>query len=494
MRTLEFTGERMIPFGSDPATETQHWQRYCFFRPWYRGKRVIDASCGEGYGANYAAIWAASVTGYDISDEAISHAAHKYQSVQFRRQDVCEADYRDADLVLSFETIEHLTDPERFLRQLAASKATIVISTPNRALVSPGRGLKDTPYNPYHTVEWTPREFEALIRSHFQHRARHILSQDSRWPFGIQQGMRDDALFTIAVIGDLELPTWPRIGIAIPTHNGSENVRRCIISMLRSYPGELHFAVVANGCAPEELQRLRQTALEIPHLMTLVELRQNLGFAGGCNAGLSALAQRGGFDYLAVSNDDVLAGIDCLSELALGMQGLQDLGRKPGVIGPMSNAVDGPQVAYIGDFEEEAEMYALAMAHLQRNTLRLRPTWRVRGLFMLIHPDCAQEVGGFDTRFGLGNWEDDDHNLRCRLTGYSLWIAEGAFLYHQGNATFNRTGIDYQKASDTNKRIFAEKYQLANFEDAGEIRQVPQGVRLYEPFTGNSTAAYSVKR
>ena len=91
----------MIPNLADPATELFHWQRYLYFRPWYAGKRVIDAASGEGYGTAYAATFASEATGFDIGADAVAHARRKYDYAQFKLKDVCEVDYSAADLVVT---------------------------------------------------------------------------------------------------------------------------------------------------------------------------------------------------------------------------------------------------------------------------------------------------------------------------------------------------------------------------------------------------------
>src|SRR5687768_8932890 len=85
---MPWTGERMVPNLSDVATELFHWQRYLFFRPWYVGKKVVDAASGEGYGANYASVFAEKVVGIDIAKDAVEHAGVRYPHVQFLQDDV----------------------------------------------------------------------------------------------------------------------------------------------------------------------------------------------------------------------------------------------------------------------------------------------------------------------------------------------------------------------------------------------------------------------
>ncbi len=302
--TLEWTGERMIPHKCDPLTEMFHWQRYLFFRPWYEDKKVVDAASGEGYGANYQSVFATEVIGVDVAEDAANYASKAYEHVSFEQADVCEFDYSGADLVTSFETIEHLPDPTQFLKALAKCKGAIVISTPNRNTHSPGNKLADKPVNPHHTIEWMPAEFAELIKNHFPKRTVRFLSQAARWPGTITEGLEDDAMYTIAVIDGGELPTWPSVGLAMPTVNGADRVADAILGFTKFYPGSMKFVVVANGSSNEALAKLRTLQAEMPHLVDLVENETNEGYGKGANAGLAKL-QEEGFELYGVTNDDV---------------------------------------------------------------------------------------------------------------------------------------------------------------------------------------------
>ena len=48
---VEFTGERVIPGQVDADLLNEHLARYAFAARLARGKRVLDAGCGAGYGA-----------------------------------------------------------------------------------------------------------------------------------------------------------------------------------------------------------------------------------------------------------------------------------------------------------------------------------------------------------------------------------------------------------------------------------------------------------
>ncbi len=471
----------MIPFEADPITEFFHWQRYLYFQPWYVDAKVIDAASGEGYGLGYAAQFAKEAIGFDLSTEAVSFSAAKYGQARFFAGDVCEIDYSQADLVTSFETIEHLPDPAKFLARLSRCPGRIVISTPNRLNHSPGNQLGDKPLNPFHTIEWTPSEFAELIGRHFPDRQVRMLSQENRFPGLIREGLDENAKYAIAVIGEGELPSWPRIGLSMPTCNGSQRAQDAIYNLARFYPGELEVALVANGSHASTLTDLRNLRAAWPHILHVIELERNMGYGQGANLGLDLLAQKGGFDLYGVSNDDVIPAIQCLTTLTTKLQELQRQGHRPGAIGPVSNSVNGAQCVDIGAFGSYREMMELANLHERTHHSQLVEAQQVRGLFFLTTPQCLQAIGGFDPIFGLGNFEDDDWNIRAKLAGFTLWIAGGAFLYHAGSSTFKELGLNYSQNIDRNLKLLIEKWKTETHAEAMSLLTCPCDVPVFSP-------------
>lgn len=480
---MTWTGERMIPFECDAATEVYHWQRYLYFRPWYLDAKIIDAASGEGYGSGYASVFAEQTQGFDISQEAVDHAKVRYPYAKFSQRDVCEVDYSQADLVISFETIEHLPEPLKFFQALKACRGRIVISTPSREMHSPGNELGDHPHNPFHTVEWSPEEFRDMVLDQFPDRQVRFLSQEDRWPGLIREGFDPSARYVIAIIGDGDLPKWPSIGLSMPTYDQADRAIEAISSMTKFYPGELRFAVVANGTPEAELAKLRTFQESFPHLMDLIEEPLNLGYGRGANAGLAHLKAVGAFDYYGVTNDDVLPSVACLSELAFAISALDEAGQRPGLVAPVSNEVSGLQKVDFGAFTTYPEMLYQAELLHRSSASSVTPLVQVRGLFFLLSPGCLEEVGGFDPIFGIGNFEDDDFNLRAKLAGYTQWKVDGAFLFHYGSSTFKSLKVDYSWLIERNKSLFIDKWRLAEFETWPRMAAAPAGVSLHVPLT-----------
>src|ERR1035437_1514286 len=75
----EFTGERVIPGEVDVDLLNEHMARYTFAARLSRGKRVLDAGCGAGYGSAELALAAESVIGVDVAAEAVEFAREHYQ-------------------------------------------------------------------------------------------------------------------------------------------------------------------------------------------------------------------------------------------------------------------------------------------------------------------------------------------------------------------------------------------------------------------------------
>jgi tetratricopeptide (TPR) repeat protein len=174
---LQFTGERMTS-DARGQIEYEHLHRYCFARMFCRGRDVVDAAAGEGYGAALLAQVANRVIGVEMAEDAVAHALATYArpNLRFLRGDVRRLPLRDnsADVVVSFETIEHLFEHEAFLaeiRRVLRPHGLLVISSPDSEVYS----YTGSDVNPFHVHELTAGEFKTAIATVFPH--AHFYSQ-----------------------------------------------------------------------------------------------------------------------------------------------------------------------------------------------------------------------------------------------------------------------------------------------------------------------------
>jgi SAM-dependent methyltransferase len=162
------TFERLsVDDGSFFSSYHEHMQRYQFALNYCVGKRVLDAGCGIGYGAAYlASNGAREVEAVDISEAAIKEAKRCFQRVNatFKTADVeqiAEAFSSSFDVIVNFENIEHLSNPDKFIDGASRLSKLLITSSPNgeiSSVDSSGRLL-----NEYHVKEFTADElFEAV--------------------------------------------------------------------------------------------------------------------------------------------------------------------------------------------------------------------------------------------------------------------------------------------------------------------------------------------
>ncbi len=165
--------ERMDPATADTASFWEHAYRYGFASAYVRDKRVLDIACGEGYGTDaLREAGARSVVGIDLSCTTCAGARRKYGQLFCAgdAQAIPLAD-RSVDVVVSFETIEHIERPALFLDEcvrVLAPRGVLILSTPNRKVhgESPHR-------NPFHLSEMDEPEILYLLASRFRRTRRY---------------------------------------------------------------------------------------------------------------------------------------------------------------------------------------------------------------------------------------------------------------------------------------------------------------------------------
>jgi SAM-dependent methyltransferase len=169
---LPFTGERFVP-GTAGEIWYEHWHRYHFAAPLVAGRRVLDVACGEGYGSALLARRARQVTGADIAAAAIAHARARYAghaNLEFCLADCAALPFADAsfDVVVSFETIEHIAAQQAFVREVRRvlrPDGFVVLSCPNKAEYTDARDY----VNEFHVRELYRDEFAGLVAAEFPH-------------------------------------------------------------------------------------------------------------------------------------------------------------------------------------------------------------------------------------------------------------------------------------------------------------------------------------
>ena len=178
---LTYTGERIVPGISPPTFLQEHAARYVFAGRLCRNKKVLDVASGLGYGTDYLRTAGAMATGLEIDAEAVRHSRMLYPESKFVHGNAEELPARWGaafDVVVSFETIEHLPHPERFLDGVfhcLRPGGLFVCSTPNKDLFLLQGAQR------FHFKEFYSQEFLRLMSSRFRVRSIYGQSFRPRW-------------------------------------------------------------------------------------------------------------------------------------------------------------------------------------------------------------------------------------------------------------------------------------------------------------------------
>ena len=163
---LPLTGERTVP---GLAVENYWFRRHevAYLRcvDICAGRDVLEAGCGEGYGADLIASVARRVVAVDYDAGTVAHVRARYPRVAVVAANLASLPVPDgsADVVVNFQVIEHLWDQPQFITEclrVLRPGGLLLMSTPNRITFTPG---SDTPVNPFHTRELNATELRELL-------------------------------------------------------------------------------------------------------------------------------------------------------------------------------------------------------------------------------------------------------------------------------------------------------------------------------------------
>lgn len=147
-------------------TAAAHFHRDARQRAPFEGLRLIDVGCGGGLLSEPMARMGFEVTAIDASSENIgtarAHAepqgldiAYRASTVEQMEAAMIRGEIQPFDVVLTMEVIEHVADPEAFIRccsRLVAPSGILIVATLNRTLKSLALGKIAAEY----VLGWVP--------------------------------------------------------------------------------------------------------------------------------------------------------------------------------------------------------------------------------------------------------------------------------------------------------------------------------------------------
>jgi 2-polyprenyl-3-methyl-5-hydroxy-6-metoxy-1,4-benzoquinol methylase len=171
---LKDTGERMVPeYHEGSFVYGEHMTRYAAAVALVKNKVVLDIASGSGYGSSMLAEAASQVYGVDADATAVAYAQKTYQSKNIKfiagNGTSIPLDDNTVDVVVSFETIEHIDDYKGFMKEVKRvlrPDGLLVLSTPNDPEFSEG--------NHFHVHEFEHKELLGLVDEFFSNKKEYF--------------------------------------------------------------------------------------------------------------------------------------------------------------------------------------------------------------------------------------------------------------------------------------------------------------------------------
>lgn len=226
------------------------------------------------------------------------------------------------------------------------------------------------------------------------------------------------------------------VSIVVCVHNALADVERCLESVVQHATGEYALILVDDGS--DEPTRTYLEAYARDHQVTLLRNDQAQGYTRAANRGL----RQANTDYIVLLNSDTIVTPYWLDRMIACAESDPEIG----LVGPLSNTASWqsiPQLESQGDWADNPlppgvttdQMGQLVAQH----SARLYPPLSfLNGFCLLVRKAMLDAIGPFDEEhFGAGYGEENDYCLRARQAGWSLRLADDAYVYHAQSRSYS---------------------------------------------------------
>lgn len=214
-----------------------------------------------------------------------------------------------------------------------------------------------------------------------------------------------------------------KTSVIIPVYNQIGLVIKCVSDLLfTTSPMEI---ILVNDGSTEPVHLLRKCFPDVKIIN-----QDNMGFAGAVNTGISKATG----DYICLLNSDIRLPDSHWLRKMLDYMNDYDM------VAPAGGRMDDNWNYLPGEAKSNLEEWSYL------------PAW-----CLLMSRKVIDTIGGFDTDFGHGFWEDTLFSVKAKRAGLKIGITEGVNVEHIGHQTFKGAGFDLEEQYNKNRQIFLEK-------------------------------------
>ncbi len=236
-----------------------------------------------------------------------------------------------------------------------------------------------------------------------------------------------------------------KIAIVYVNYNCASYIDHSIRTLKENIEHDFHIVVVDNSSEDECRTVCDEKGAKY------VDAGGNLGFAGGCNLGVTSI--NWGWDYVLFMNPDAYCDMDFLSPMLQVMENNEEYG----ILGPLIRKAPDGGIWYAGS---TMQWWRGGPKHVYDDRFinsgsTVVDVPFVSGCCMLIRRSAWAEAGPMDNSYFL-YFEDTDFNERVKRRGYKVGFVPGVRVMHEESTSttyqsslflyyFSRNRILYMK-------------------------------------------------
>jgi len=248
------------------------------------------------------------------------------------------------------------------------------------------------------------------------------------------------------------------VDVVIPHYRGSEKLLRCLETLFETDYENMQVLLVDNGSTDGSTEEAEKKFSRIK----VLRQHENLGFAGGCNAGVRASSA----EFVALLNDDTEVEPGWLKAMLEVMQ----TDDKVAAVQPRLHWIKNrEQFDYAGAMGGLIDIFGYPFCYGRMFETREidegQYDW-VENIFWASGSACLfrrkpyLESGGLDEKF-FAHQEEIDLNWRLQLMGYRIKSAPAALVYHYAGGTLSEESLKKKYLNHRNSiMMLVKNYQL----------------------------------
>jgi GT2 family glycosyltransferase len=203
--------------------------------------------------------------------------------------------------------------------------------------------------------------------------------------------------------------------------------------------------VVVDNASPDDSARIAATYPGV----RVIWGDENRGFAWACNRGYEETT----LDSVLFLNSDTVAFPGALQTLLNSLYSGEDVA----MVGPLSNYA-GYEQSVSPTFSGLSNLRCFVEGMAQSEAPD-REVDMLVGFCLGVKRWFLDQWGGFDPRFNIGLWEDNDISYRARREGFRLLVCQRSYVHHFGSSSFPSVNVNFDHLFWANRELFVQKWE-----------------------------------